>query len=71
MQHYSTATAAQRINCGRATINRAIADKVLPATDVSRPGTTKPRWRIREDDLLAFGDRLRLIKLDEPVEATA
>lgn len=70
LRYYSTASAAAELDCGRATINRAIADGRLSAEDMSNPGSKKPRWRISEDELERFRVRLAAIR-ETTVEQSA
>lgn len=55
--YYSTASAAAEVGCGRATINRAIANGLLDAEDMSNPGSKKKRYRIAAEDLETFRRR--------------
>lgn len=70
IRYYSTASAAALVGCGRATINRAIADGRLAAEDMSNPGSKKPRYRIKETDLERFRARWEVLR-EVPVEASA
>jgi len=43
-----------------------IAAGELPASDCSRPGSRKPRWKILEDDLDAFLQRRKKVPTPKP-----
>lgn len=46
--------AAAALSCSRTHVYRLIRAGALPAADVSRPGSLKPRMRVLVDDLNQF-----------------
>ena len=46
--------AAAALSCSRTHVYRLINSGALPAADVSRPGSLKPRMRVLVDDLNQF-----------------
>ena len=55
------ADVAQRLNCSTRLVRDLIISGTLPAVDVSRPGSRKPRYRVSETDILVFEQR-RLVR---------
>jgi len=53
-QLLSPADVAARWDAKADTVRDLIRAGVLPASDISRPGSKKPRYRISPADLLAF-----------------
>ncbi|WP_116949212.1 helix-turn-helix domain-containing protein [Jiangella endophytica] len=42
------------LGCSENSVYRLVADGVLRAVDISRPGSRRSKLRIRSDDLLAY-----------------
>jgi excisionase family DNA binding protein len=51
---YTPAETGQRINASEMHVYRLIADGLLRAVDIARPGARKSKTRIRSDDLAAY-----------------
>ena len=53
---------AARINVSVRLVRDLITSGTLPAVDVSRPGSRKPRYRVSEADLTVFESR-RMVRV--------
>jgi hypothetical protein len=66
MNSYTVADLAGRWQCKPHVVLDLIDAGELPAIDVSRPGSKRPRWRILPVDLEAFEERRRAKPKQKP-----
>lgn len=64
---YTPAQAAERLGCSKPHIYRLITAGLLDAVDISAPGSRRTKTRILPEDLEAYTQRIRKVRVDDEI----